>query len=178
MWNIAEIRTTPSLELFSELVGLLQDAVKSGASVGFLAPLSTADARNYWMAALSEVARGDRVILLARDGTSIIGCAQLLFASRANARHRAEVQKLIVHTQWQGKGLGRALLSAIETVAQQKGRTLLLADAREGGYGDRLFTRSGYTRVGSIPRFQRGSDGHYDSTVIFYRNLESRATEM
>jgi GNAT superfamily N-acetyltransferase len=178
MWNIAEIRSTPSLELFSELVELLQDAVKSGASIGFLAPLSTADARNYWMAALSEVARGERVILLARDGTSIIGCAQLVLTVRANARHRAEIQKLIVHTQWQGKGLGRALLDAIETLASSKGRTLLLADAREGGYGDRLFARQGYTRVGCIPRYQRGSDGHFDSTVIFYRNLDTTATAM
>jgi GNAT superfamily N-acetyltransferase len=83
-----------------------------------------------------------------------------------------------VHTQWQGKGLGRALLDAIETVASSKGRTLLLADAREGGYGDRLFARQGYTRVGCIPRYQRGSDGHFDSTVIFYRNLDTTATAM
>ncbi len=69
MWTIAEIKTTPSLELFSQLVDLLQDAVQSGASVGFLSPLSTADARNYWMASLAEVARGDRVVLLATDGT-------------------------------------------------------------------------------------------------------------
>jgi GNAT superfamily N-acetyltransferase len=178
MWNIAEIRTTPSLELFSELVGLLQDAVKSGASVGFLAPLSTAEARNFWMAALSDVARGERVVLLARDGVSIIGCAQLLLTARATARHRAEIQKLIVHTQWQGKGLGRALLDAIETAASDKGRTLLLADAREGGYGDRLFSRSGYSRVGVIPRYQRGPDGNFDSTVIFYRNLDDRAAAM
>jgi ribosomal protein S18 acetylase RimI-like enzyme len=178
MWNIAEIRTTPSLELFSELVELLQDAVKSGASIGFLAPLSTAEARNYWMAALSEVARSERVILLARDGTSIIGCAQLVLTTRANARHRAEIQKLIVHTQWQGKGLGRALLEAIEAAAGGKGRTLLLAEAREGGYGERLFTRHGYTRVGSIPRYQRGADGHYDSTVIFYRSVDSKAPAM
>jgi ribosomal protein S18 acetylase RimI-like enzyme len=178
MWNIAEIRTTPSLELFSELVELLQDAVKSGASIGFLAPLSTADARNYWMAALGEVARSERVILLARDGNLIIGCAQLVLTTRANAHHRAEIQKLIVHTQWQGKGLGRALLEAIEAAAGSKGRTLLLAEAREGGYGDRLFTRHGYTRVGSIPRYQRGSDGHYDSTVIFYRSVDTKAPAM
>lgn len=178
MWNIAEIRTTPSLELFSELVELLQDAVKSGASIGFLAPLSTAEARNYWLAALGEVARSERVILLARDGNSIIGCAQLVLTTRANARHRAEIQKLIVHTQWQGKGLGRALLESIEAAAGSKGRTLLLAEAREGGYGDRLFTRHGYTRVGSIPRYQRGSDGHYDSTVIFYRSVDTKAPAM
>jgi GNAT superfamily N-acetyltransferase len=178
MWSIAEIRTTPSLELFSQLVDLLQDAVQSGASVGFLAPLSTADARNYWLAALAEVARGDRVILLASDGGRVVGCAQLLLHSRNNLRHRAEVQKLLVQSQSQGKGLGRALLQAIEKVAQEKGRSLLLADARAEGPGEQLFLRAGYTKVGAIPRFQRGPDGHFDSTAIFYRNLESRATEL
>jgi len=178
MWTIAEIKTTPSLELFSQLVDLLQDAVQSGASVGFIAPLSTADARNYWLASLAEVARGDRVVLLASDGSNVIGCAQLMLTSRINARHRADVQKLLVHSQEQGKGLGRALLQAIEKVAQQKGRTLLLADARADDRGEKMFLRAGYTKVGTIPRFQRGPDGNFDSTTIFFRNLDSRATEM
>lgn len=178
MWTIAEIKTTPSLELFSQLVDLLQDAVQSGASVGFIAPLSTADARNYWLASLAEVARGDRVVLLASDGSNVIGCAQLTLTSRINARHRADVQKLLVHSQEQGKGLGRALLQAIEKAAQQKGRTLLLADARTDGRGEKMFLRAGYTKVGTIPRFQRGPDGNFDSTTIFFRNLDSRATEM
>jgi GNAT superfamily N-acetyltransferase len=178
MWTIAEIRTTPSLELFSQLVDLLQDAVQSGASVGFLAPLSTAEARNFWLAALAEVARGERVILLASDGTVVVGCAQLLLHSRGNARHRAELQKLLVHSQSQRKGLGRMLLEAIEKVAVQKGRSLLLADARANGPGEQLFLRAGYTKVGAIPRFQRGPDGQFDSTAIFYRNLDSRATEL
>lgn len=178
MWTIAEIKTTPSLELFSQLVDLLQDAVQSGASVGFIAPLSTAEARNYWLASLAEVARGDRVVLLASDGSNVIGCAQLTLTSRINARHRADVQKLLVHSQEQGKGLGRALLQAIEKAAQQKGRTLLLADARTDGRGEKMFLRAGYTKVGTIPRFQRGPDGNFDSTAIFFRNLDARATEM
>jgi GNAT superfamily N-acetyltransferase len=178
MWEIAEVRTTPSLELFSQLVDLLQDAVQSGASVGFLSPLSTAEARNFWMAVLEDVARGDRVVLLATENRTVVGCAQLLLSSRVNARHRAEVQKLLVHSQHQKRGLGRALLQAIEKVAAQKGRSLLLADARVGGPGEQLFLRSGYNKVGAIPRYQRGPDGHFDATAIFFRNLDSRATEL
>ncbi len=178
MWTIAEIRTTPSLELFSQLVDLLQDAVQSGASVGFLSPLSTAEARNYWMAALEEVARGDRVVLLATDGKTVVGCGQLLLTSRINARHRAEVQKLLVHSQWQKRGVGRALLQSIEKVAEHKGRSLLLADARVGGPGEHLFLRAGYNKVGAIPRYQRGPDGHFDATAIFFRTLDTRAAEM
>jgi hypothetical protein len=32
--------------------------------------------------------------------------------------------------------------------------------------------------VGAIPRYQRGPDGHFDATAIFFRNLDSRATEL
>jgi GNAT superfamily N-acetyltransferase len=130
------------------------------------------------MAVLEDVARGDRVVLLATENRTVVGCAQLLLSSRINARHRAEVQKLLVHSQHQKRGLGRALLQAIEKVAVQKGRSLVLADARVGGPGEQLFLHSGYTKVGVIPRYQRGPDGHFDSTAIFFRNLDSRATEM
>ncbi|HEU4530463.1 MAG TPA: GNAT family N-acetyltransferase [Steroidobacteraceae bacterium] len=177
MWKIQELKTTPSLDLFSQLVELLQDAVDSGASVGFLAPLSTAEARNYWMASLEEVARGERVVLLALENNALIGCVQLHLSTRANARHRADVQKLVVHTQAQGKGLGRTLLDAIEKVAEQKGRSLLLADARQGAPGERLFKSAGYSPLGAIPRFQRGPDGDFDSTVIFYRDLSAQAVQ-
>jgi ribosomal protein S18 acetylase RimI-like enzyme len=177
-WHISEIRTTPSLELFSCLVELLQDAVASGASVGFLAPLSTKDARNYWAEALEEVGRGERVILVASANHDVAGCVQLLLSSTANSRHRAQVQKLIVLQRARRKGLGRALLDAIEKMAIAKGRTLLVADTPTGGAGEHLYAAAGYTRVGAIPRYLRGPDGHFNPTTIFYRELETRAAEL
>jgi acetyltransferase len=177
-WQISVIHTTPSLELFSSLVELLQDAVASGASVGFLSPLSTKDARNYWVAALEEVGHGERVILIASANHDVVGCVQLLLSSTANARHRAQVQKLLVLKRTRRHGLGRALLGAIEQVATAKGRSLLVADTATGEAGEQLYAAAGYTRVGTIPRYLRGSDGHYHSTTLFCRELEVRATEM
>lgn len=177
-WNIAEIRTTPSLELFSGLVELLQDSVASGASVGYLAPLSTKDARNYWAEALEEVGQGVRIILLATANHDVAGCVQLLLSSSANARHRAQVQKLLVHQRARRHGLGRKLLDAIEQMAVAKGRSLLVADTPTGGAGEQLYASVGYTRLGAIPRYLRGPDGHFHPTTIFYRELSARATAM
>ena len=174
-WNISEIRTTPSLELFSSLVELLQDAVASGASVGFMAPLSTKDARNYWVAALEEVGQGERVVLIASANHDVAGCVQLLLSSAASARHRAQVQKLIVLQRARRQGLGRELLAAIEKMAVAKGRSLLVADTPTGGAGEHLYAAAGYTKVGAIPRYLRGSDGHFGSTTLLYRELEGRA---
>lgn len=177
-WTLAEIRTTPSLELFSGLVELLQDAVASGASVGYLAPLSTKDARNYWAEALEEVGQGVRVILLATANHDVAGCVQLLLATSANARHRAQIQKLLVHQRARRHGLARKLLDAIEHMAVAKGRSLVVADTPSGGAGEHLYAAAGYTKAGSIPRYQRGPDGHFHATSIFYRELTTRATEL
>ena len=177
-WHISEIRTTPSLELFSGLVELLQDAVAGGAAVGYLAPLSTKDARNYWVAALEEVGQGERVILIASTDHEVVGCVQLLLASTANTRHRAQVQKLLVLQRARRHGLGRKLLAAIEEVAIAKGRSLLIADTPAGEAGEHLYSAAGYTKAGAIPRYQRSADGHFISTAIFYRQLEAHAAEL
>ena len=52
-----------------QLVELLQDAVDGGASVGFLAPLSDADARQYWTEVFSEVGQQSRIVLAAVQQT-------------------------------------------------------------------------------------------------------------
>jgi hypothetical protein len=60
-----------------QLVELLQDAVDGGASVGFLAPLSDADARQYWTEVFSEVGLQSRIVLAAVQQDEIVGSVQL-----------------------------------------------------------------------------------------------------
>ena len=62
-------------------------------------------------------------------------------------------------------------MTAVEEVARQKGRYLLVLDTRLGDDAQRLYTRMGYLQVGVIPRFARSSTGTLDATVIFYRDL-------
>ncbi|HXX77301.1 MAG TPA: GNAT family N-acetyltransferase, partial [Ktedonobacteraceae bacterium] len=78
------------------LIHLLQDAVASGASVGFLAPLSTEAAQDYWNTVFEEIAQDTCVLLVAREAGQIVGSVQLALAMKPNAQHRAEVQKLFV----------------------------------------------------------------------------------
>ena len=95
------------------LVALLRDAVDSGASIGFLPPLSEAEAGAYWDGVAGALDDGSRVLLVARDAAAgIVGSVQLDLAMRANARHRAEVSKLMVHRAARRRGIGRALMAA------------------------------------------------------------------
>lgn len=171
MLKISELKTPPSLELFSELVELLQDAVQGGASVGWIDVPDTKEARNYWKEVLEAVGRGERALLVATDNHVCAGAVQLAFASRPNSRHRAEVQKLLVHSQYRRRGIGRALLAALEETARAHRRSLLVLDVRSGDAAEQLYAAAGYTRVGEIPGYVSVPDGSFDATTVYYRQL-------
>jgi acetyltransferase len=156
-----------------QLVVLLQDAVASGASLGFRLPLETTLAQEYWQGVVTKIERGTRVLLVARSAEgSIVGTAQLDTDTMPNGSHRAEVQKVCVLRTARGQGIGRQLMLAIEDVARAKGRSLLLLDTRQGDVAESLYRKLGYIEVGVIPAFARSANGRLDATVFFYRTLE------
>jgi ribosomal protein S18 acetylase RimI-like enzyme len=175
MLRISELKTPPSLELFSELVELLQDAVSSGASIGWIDVPDTKEARNYWTEVLEAVGRGERALFVATDNHVCAGAVQLSYAQRPNSRHRAEVQKLMVHSQYRRRGIGRALLAALETAALAHKRSLLILDVRSGDAAEKLYASAGYKRVGEIPGYVSSPGGSFDPTTIYFRQLSAAA---
>jgi ribosomal protein S18 acetylase RimI-like enzyme len=155
------------------LVMLLKDSVESGASVGFLPPLSESDAMEYWRDVISDMRRGSKVLLVAlEEPDTVAGAVQIELASKANAQHRAEVQKLMVRTDYRGQGLGRALMDAVESAAREAGRTLLVLDTRQGDIAEELYLSLGYTLAGVIPQYARSANGELHATSLFYKLLE------
>ncbi len=171
MLKVQELKTTPSLELFSELVELLQDAVNDGASLGWLAAPGTKEARNYWTGVLEAVGRGERRLFVATDDHVCAGAIQLVLPQKANASHRGEVQKLMVHSQFRRRGIGRALVRALEAVAASDGLSLLVLDVRTNDPAQQLFERMSWERVGDIPDFVRSASGRLDATTVYFRRL-------
>ena len=154
------------------LVGLLKDAVDSGASVGYLPPLAEAEGEAYWRGVVEDVRCGSCVLLGAREADgALVGTAQLLLAMRPNGSHRAEVAKVIVHTQARRRGIGRALMLALEARAQALGRTTLVLDTRRGDPSEQLYTSVGYTLAGVIPRYAQSANGALDPSAFYYRVL-------
>jgi len=171
MLKISELKAPPSLELFSELVELLQDAVADGASVGYTEVPATREARNYWTQVLESVGRGERRLFVATDNHVCAGAIQLAPIGKQNGRHRGEVQKLLVHTQYRRRGIGTALLGALEAAALEQELSLLVLDTIEGGAADALYRRRGYRFVGTIPGFALSTKGKLEATAIFFRQL-------
>lgn len=171
MYSLETILPEQGQVILSELVTLLQDTVASGASVGFLPPLSQEEAREYWISVLEDMAQNKRVLLIARHSAQVVGAVQLELATKANARHRAEVQKLFVLQQERQRGIGRLLMEAIEPIARERGRTLLVLDTRLGDHAERLYRKLGYVEVGIIPSYAQSATGTLDATIIFYKLL-------
>lgn len=156
--------------MLEHLIHLLRDTISVGASLGFLPSLEDEEARDYWKTVFQDIAQGTRVLLVAREAGQVIGSVQLALATQPNARHRAEVQKLLVLSNQRRRGIGRALMRAIEQAARDAGRELLVLNTVEGEMVERLYLRLEYGIVGLIPGYARGASGVLD-TVIMYKSL-------
>ena len=171
MYKIERLSAEQARPLLPQLVALLQDSVHSGSSVGFLPPLASDMAEEYWLETLNEVTQGKRILLVSRETEYVAGAVQLALVTKQNGLHRAEVQKLLVHTRFRNRGMARELMGAIEKSAHEAGRTLLVLDTEQGSIAERLYEKYGYTRAGIIPQYARSTDGSLISTVLFYKLL-------
>lgn len=154
-----------------ELSAILVDAVAHGASVNFMAGFAAADGRAFWRAQLPGLAAGDKRLLVADDGTRLVGTVMLILAPQPNAPHRAEIGKMLVLAAVRRMGVGGRLLAAAEAAALEAGRTLLLLDTESGSAGDRLYRRSGWTVLGTVPDHAYRPDGRLAETTMFYKTL-------
>ncbi len=170
---IETLTAAAARDALDDLTRLLQDAVASGASLGFLAPLDDGAAQTYWQNVIAKIEQGTRVLLVARaeDG-ALVGTAQLDLATMPNGAHRAEVQKVCVLRAARGQGIGRQLMVAIEDAARAAGRTLLVLDTWQGSVAESLYRKLGYVEAGVIPGYARSSLGTLEATVFFYRALD------
>jgi len=155
-----------------DLALILADAVAAGTSVGFLLPFTPNDAASWWQSIAPDVARGDVIVVVARIERRVVGTAQLRLARLPNARHRAEVAKVLVHRSARRRGVATALMREIERVALAEGRTLLVLDTIAESEAVQLYLKRGWARAGEIPAYAGMPDGELRPPVIFYRTLE------
>jgi acetyltransferase len=154
-----------------QLADLLIDAVDSGASVGFMPPLTEPEALDYWRGVITAMRDGSRILLVAADGDLIQGSVQIDLEMRANGRHRAEAVKLFVHRRARRQGLAKALMVELESIARNMGRTLLLTDTRKGGEAEKMCVALGYVKFGEVPNYARTGDGRLNTSSFFYKEL-------
>ena len=167
------IRLTSTVEVQSQfqLTALLINCVDNDASIGFIPPLSQTEALRYWQGVEADLQKQTRVLWTATINHQIVGAIQLSFCMKKNGLHRAEVEKLMVHTDHRGKGIGRQLLAKIEQCALNYERSLLVLDTRTGDVASDLYRSAGYVEVGQIPQFVTNREGQFEATTYFYKIL-------
>lgn len=154
------------------LADVLVDCVEGGASVSFMLPLARDKALAFWRGVADGVARGERALLVAEDAqAAIIGTVQLVMAMPDNQPHRADVAKMLVHRRARRAGVGRRLLAALDEVAKEEGKTVLVLDTVTGGDAERLYERAGWQRAGVVPKLALMPDGAFCATTFFYKHL-------
>ncbi|PWF33327.1 GNAT family N-acetyltransferase, partial [Yersinia pestis] len=75
---------------------------------------------------------------------------QLVRATKANALHRAEIEKLMVHPKARQQGIAFTLLELVEQYAKQIGLSLLVLDTRTGDVSEQLYRKFGFEYAGLI----------------------------
>lgn len=152
------------------LAAVLLDCVAGGASVGFMQPLTHAQAQVWWRGLAADVEAGRRALFVAEDDVGIVGTVHLVLAQPDNQPHRADLCKMLVLRRARKLGIGAALMDAAERAAHAAGKTLLVLDTASPD-AERLYARMGWQRLGVIPGYALLPDGGLCDTTYFYRVL-------
>jgi [ribosomal protein S18]-alanine N-acetyltransferase len=90
--------------------------------------------------------RAQRGLLVVEDAHSLLGYALIFLRQNGKA---ARLYSIAVDRRARGRGVGRALLKACETLAEREGREVLRLEVRVGNRrAIALYTRLGYRRFG------------------------------
>lgn len=166
--NIRVLAADEKARYVDRLAEILIDAVDSGASVGFLGPLTPDRARPFWEGVTADPAV---VTLVAEIGGEVVGTVSIQLIGKENQPHRVEIFKLAVHRSARRRGVAAALMTAAEAEAARLGRTLGVLDTTTGSDAERLYRRLGWTELGPIPGYALNPDGSMGGTTIFYKTL-------
>jgi ribosomal protein S18 acetylase RimI-like enzyme len=162
-------------ELRPRLGEILIDCVAHGASVGFLDPLSPAEADAYWERVERSVFENRCILFVGAVDGKVAGTVQLDVGTLPNQPHRATVSKLLVHTSARRRGLGEALMTELERVAAERGRWLLTLDTATGAAA-RLYERMGWSPAGTIPGYALNPDSTLTDTTFYWKRLSGGET--
>jgi len=154
------------------LADVLIDCVEGGASVSFMLPLSRDKALAFWRGVAEGVARGERVLLVAEEGSGrVVGTVQMIMSLPDNQPHRGDVAKMLVHRDARRQGVAGRLMAALDDAARDEGKTVLVLDTVTGGDAERVYERAGWQRVGSVPKYALMPEGGFCATTFFYKHL-------
>lgn len=94
----------------------------------FMPPLSHDKILASWTLWSEEVKAGSRLIILqlSSDESEVAGVVSLNMPDTETGKHRSEVGRLLVSPDFRKRGMARELMRALEDVARDKGRWMVV----------------------------------------------------
>lgn len=152
-------------------VQLLANAIDTGGQVGFYAPANRDKVKAFWLVAAKKI-KGQEVMLLAAYNDEIlVGSVQLYLSELENAKHRAEVAKLMVDSNYRRSGIGMKLMQHLEAKARETNLKLLWLVTKINDHPKVLYDKLGYVPAGYIPYFVIDKEGCPVTNIYFYKIL-------
>jgi len=169
---VIEIRPlAASPDVIRMLTDLIIETVAGGGSVSFMHPFAPEAAAQFWQGALEAAARGERIVLGAWEGESLVGTVTLLLDMPPNQPHRGEIAKMMTRVSHRGRGIATALLREAEAAAITHGKTLLVLDTASEEGAAPLYEALGYTLTGLIPDYALKPRGGLTGTLIYWKRI-------
>lgn len=154
-----------------QLSAMTQACINLGASIGFLPSSSSRAIQNYWWQVFDAVIKSQKTLIIAELNGVMAGCVQLSPATKDNAQHRAEVEKLLVHPNSRRKGVATKLMQAIEQESTRQQISLLVLDTQSDSDAEILYQSLGFKVAGQIPHFVSDERGDFHATTYYYKLL-------
>jgi ribosomal protein S18 acetylase RimI-like enzyme len=150
---------------------LLVQTVAGGGSVSFMHPLPLETADEFWRNSLASASRGERIVLGAFEGESLVATVTLLLDLPPNQPHRAEISKMMTKPAHRCRGIATTLMRAAERLAIERGRILLVLDTAVEDGASGLYERLGFNLTGVIPDYAFKPHGGLTGTMIYWKRI-------
>lgn len=156
---------------------LLADLVAAGAALGWVDPPRLEEVRALLVSVADAVRIDDAALVLARDETTydVLGLGYWRRYARPTHRPHADLERVAVRTDQQGRGLGRRLTCALVEQARRVGVEQLTLDLRgDNTAALRLYQSLGFRVYGRLADFVAVGAARYEK-VFCARDLRDPA---
>jgi ribosomal protein S18 acetylase RimI-like enzyme len=164
-----ELTSDPELQArFAESAHqILAGLVSAGAALGWVEPPSRDEVAELLGHVVSAVQAGDAALRAAYLDRRLVGLGYWLRYARPTHRPHADLEKIAVDAAAHGRGVGRALTTALIADARETGIEVLTLDARgDNTKALHLYRSLGFTEYGRLSDFVAVGEHRYDK--VFY----------
>lgn len=148
----------------------------STSSMGFLAPLDNERARQFWLEIASSLTGPNpevaMMMAISEDTGDAIGSVLVARMLKETHSYRGEIRKLAVHPDYQGRGIGKLLMKAIERHARNvMNLDFLVLSTATDTPARAFYLKTGWTEWGICPDYAKLANGNKTRVSFFHKQL-------